>query len=367
MPPRIRTAAVLKRCAGAARARAAPPPTTPWAPQTSRSLTTTPKLRQPAAAAAAAAPAPFRLPDDYVPPTKPPAARPPETRKSQLIRTYTSLLRTTPLMLFYEHNNLTAGEWAAVRRELRKALAAVPPPSPSPALSEGGRATSPDPERDVALQVLRARMFAVSLKIVEFFDPAAAAGAPATKRLPASAGGAPLVHDLSEAAYEAVRSVDLDTAPADSVFAQLAPYMTGPVAGLLFPGVWPAHLAAALSVLSPVPGVFPAPSRKKSPGYYDPACQSGLAKLRLMGGRVEGRVLDFEGVRWVGGIQGGLEGLRAQLVAVLQGAGLGVTSALEGAGRSLWFGLEGRRMMLEEEAKPQEAAGEGAEAGAKTE
>ena len=72
----------------------------------------------------------------------------------------------------------------------------------------------------------------------------------------------------------------------------------------------------------------------------------------LLGARVEGRVFDGEGVRWVGGIEGGMSGLRAQLVGMLGGIGAGVTGALEGVGRGLYFTLEGRRGMLEEEQKP---------------
>lgn len=71
--------------------------------------------------------------------------------------------------------------------------------------------------------------------------------------------------------------------------------------------------------------------------------------------------MDEEGVRWVGGIQGGLEGLRVELVTligadalkvglvkVLEGVGVGLVGALEGSGRGLWGVLEGRRGMLEE-------------------
>lgn len=79
--------------------------------------------------------------------------------------------------------------------------------------------------------------------------------------------------------------------------------------------------------------------------------QNGLKKLILMGARVEGKVFDMEGTRWVGGIDGGIDGLRAQLVYMLQGVGAGITSALEGASRSLYFTMESRKQMLEEEAK----------------
>lgn len=78
----------------------------------------------------------------------------------------------------------------------------------------------------------------------------------------------------------------------------------------------------------------------------------------LLGARVEGRILDMEGVRWVGGIDGGIDGLRAQLVYMLQGVGAGITTALEGAGQSLYFTMESRRQMLEEESKPKHAGEE---------
>ncbi|UNI19202.1 hypothetical protein JDV02_005404 [Purpureocillium takamizusanense] len=274
-------------------------------------------------------------PVDYAPATKPPSARPIDTRKSQLIRTYTSLLRTTPLVLFFQHSNLTAVEWAAVRRELKKALAAVP----TPVAMDG--TVSMDLSPRVQLQVLRTNMFDVALKIVEFYDPTAAAASALTARTERG----PLVHDLSRAAYETLRKTEI---PIDSMYAQIEPLMVGPLASLVMPAVSPAHLAAALSVLAPIPGKFPAPTRKKNPGYHDPTCQNGLAKLLLIGGRIEGKVFDQAGVTRVGGIEGGMDGLRAQLVALLQGAGLGITNALEGGSRNLWLTLEGRKSQLED-------------------
>lgn len=277
---------------------------------------------------------------DYIPSTKPPSARPIETRKSQLIRTYTSLLRTTPLILFFQHSNLTAIEWAAVRRELSKTLGAVAP------VNAGATGEPVDISPLVQLQVLRTNMLSVALKIVEFYDPEVAAKSANTPRT--SRG--PLIHDLSAAAYEAVKNTEI---PADSAFAQIEPLLVGPLAALVLPVVSPAHVAAALKVLAPVPGKFPAPPRKKNPGYHDPICQNGLAKLLLVGGRVEGKIFDNAGVDWVGGIEGDMDGLRAQLVGILQGAGLGITNALEGGSRSLWLALEGRKTQLEEN-KPAE-------------
>ena len=110
-------------------------------------------------------------------------------------------------------------------------------------------------------------------------------------------------------------------------------------------------MRAALSILAPKAPTFAAPTRRANPGYYDASVQHGLQKLMLLGARVEGRVFDREGARWVGGIEGGMEGLRGLLVRVLGEVGAGVTGALEGMGRSLWVTVEGRRGMLEEEEK----------------
>ncbi|OTA84861.1 hypothetical protein M434DRAFT_400290 [Hypoxylon sp. CO27-5] len=272
----------------------------------------------------------LRLPDDYVPPTQPPSARRPDQRKSQLLRSYTALLRSTPLILFFQHNNLTAVEWAAIRRELRAALAKVPTPVVGP---NGGAPM--DISSSIELQVLRTRIFNVAFKIVEFFHPEELSGKSNA-----------YTHDLSATAYETISKAAVDE---NSAYGQISPLLIGPVAAVTFPAVSPAHLAAVLSVLSPSPAAFPAPSRKKNPGYYDLTAQSGLQKLLMVGGRIENRVFDHEGVKWVGGIEGGIEGLRAQLVAMLQSAGLGLTTALEGHSKGLWLALESRRTQLEEE------------------
>lgn len=73
---------------------------------------------------------------------------------------------------------------------------------------------------------------------------------------------------------------------------------------------------------------------------------------------MDGRVLDLEGVRWMGGLEGGVERLRGELVGLLRGAGGGgLVGALEGVGRGVWVALEGRRGMLEEEEKGKEGGG----------
>lgn len=251
-----------------------------------------------------------------------------------MIRSYTALLRSSPLLLFFQHSNLTAVEWAAVRRELKKALANVP----QSRTDESGQQI--DIAESIRIEVLTTNMFNVALKIVEFHDPEAAASRSSTIR--SSAG--PLVHDLSQAAYESMQSAK--TQP-NSDYAQIQPLMVGPLAALVLPTVSPAHLAAALSILAPVPGLFPAPTRKKSPGYHDLTCQNGLAKLLLVGGRVERKIFDQAGINWVGGIEGGLDGLRAQLVHLLQSPSLGLSRTLESGGQNIWLALEGRREQLD--------------------
>lgn len=139
----------------------------------------------------------------------------------------------------------------------------------------------------------------------------------------------------------------------------LEPLLSGPLMLLTFPTVSPQHLSSVLSLLSPSPE-FPAPRRRANPGYYDHPVQSGLQKLLLLGARVEGRAMDGEGVRWVGGIVGGIDGLRGELVRLisgdalkvrlvrmLEGVGGGLVSNLEAARMGVWRTLEGRRMELE--------------------
>ncbi|CAK7230970.1 hypothetical protein SBRCBS47491_007771 [Sporothrix bragantina] len=289
------------------------------------------------------------LPADYVPPTQPPSAKQPDIRKAQLLRTYTQLLRTTPLILMFQHNNLTGPEWSALRRELSLALAKVDVEQ-----KKLGIAWPEAFAESIRMQVIRTRMFDVAMRITEFFDPAAV-----TPEMSAAAtrgrgkAGAVYNHDLSHAANIAIKKAADEgrTAPENSVYGQLHPLLVGPLALLTFPDVSPAHLAAALSVLAPSAPAFPAPSRKKSPSYHEPIVQSALQKLLLVGGRVEGKAFDTEGVRWVGGVQGGRAGLQAQLVHLLQSAGMGLTSALEGASKSLWLTMESRKTQLEEGSK----------------
>ncbi|KAF2145461.1 uncharacterized protein K452DRAFT_283812 [Aplosporella prunicola CBS 121167] len=284
------------------------------------------------------------------PANQPPSYKPPEFRKSQLHRQYTSLLRSSPLVLLFQHNNLRATEWAGVRRELHRALHAV---DVELGLA-GDEGTGTGLADSARIQVLQAGLLGSALRVVEFWDPAGAAAETVHPTDPRTSSSAPVAldeqptHGLSRAAH--------DAAKARRSRLELEVLLSGPVAALAFPAVSPQHLKAALCTLAPHAPDFPAPRRRVNPDYHDPSVISGVSKLMLLGARVEGSVFDQAGTRWVGGIPGGLEGLRGQLVAMLQGFGAQVTTALEGATRSVYFTLEGRKMQMEDEGKPKEDA-----------
>jgi ribosomal protein L10 len=256
-------------------------------------------------------------------------------------------------MLLFQHNNLTANEWVGIRRELSAALKKL----------DAARVAAGHPAEPLAdaikIQIIQTGIFAAALRVVEFYKPELKPSAltvdPTDPATPSSAtiplfspSADELTHSLSKAAHEAV----MDTRTAHA----LTPLLSGPLVLLTFPNVSPQHLKVALSILSPSAPLYPAPSRRANPGWHDAAVQSGLQKLLLLGARVEGKVFDVDGTKWVGSIDGGLDGLRTQLVAMLQGIGAGVTNTLESAGRSIYFTVEGRRTMLEDEQK--EASGE---------
>jgi large subunit ribosomal protein L10 len=265
------------------------------------------------------------------PSVQPPSHRRPEERRSQLLRQYTSLIRTAPLMVFFQHNNLQSTEWTAIRRELVQALRKVDDQQ-----AAEGRSTTPLASH-VKLQIIQTSIFEVALRIVDHFRPEEVKGQGATAAEDA------LMHDLSRTVHGAVRHLKGKH--------ELASILSGPLAVLSLPNVSPEHLKAALSVLAPKASGFSAPSRKANPGYHELTVQEGLQKLMLVAARVDGQVFDLEGTKWVGSIESGLDGLRAQLVHALQAVGAGVTSTLEGASKSLYLTMESRRSVLEDEQK----------------
>ena len=228
----------------------------------------------------------------------------------------------------------------SIRRELATALLKVD----AIRAKDGQEALA----QQIKLQVIQTNIFASALRIVEFFNPgsenAAAAVKPSqTNKDTEQEEVEHFNHGLSRHAYEIAsnRKLKLD----------LEPLLSGPLAVAVFPSVTPQYLKTVLSILAPSKPNFPAPSRKANPDYYDPLVQGGLLKLMLLGARVEGKIFDTDGTKWVAGIDGGVDGLRAQLVHALQGVGGSLTNTIEGASRSLYFTFEARRMDLEEKEK----------------
>ncbi len=278
------------------------------------------------------------------PPTQPPSHKPPEVRKTQLHRQYQSLLKSSPLILIFQHNNIKALEWMSIRRELAAALAKI-----DTVRAKDGQETL---AQHIKLQVIQTNIFASALRVVEFFNPEAENVSKATQPAESTEEEGEeqegrFTHGLSRRAYEMANNRKLKL--------ELEPLLSGPLSVVAFPNITPQYLKTVLSILAPSRPQFPAPTRKSSPDYYEPAVQTGLQKLMLLGARVEGQVFDLEGTKWVAGIDGGIDGLRAQLVHVLQGVGGSLTNAVEGASRSLYFTFEARRMDMEEKEKGPEA------------
>ena len=261
-------------------------------------------------------------------------------------------------MLIFQHNNLKATEWMGIRREFAIALRKV---------DSTNRAATGSYEEDLAdgikVQIIKAGIFEAALRVVEYYQPdthqdfwTPQASDPATPTSTELSNHTPspndptLTHDLSRAAHDAVLSKRFKH--------PLTPLLSGPLAIVSFPTVSTEHLKAALSILAPKAPTFPAPSRRLNPGYHDLAVQTGIQKLLLLGARIEGQVFDTDGTRWVGSIEGGMTGLRGQLVAMLQGFGAGLTNTLESTGKSLYITMDSRRTVMEEEGKEEKTGSE---------
>ena len=218
-------------------------------------------------------------------PTQPPSHRAAVARKTQLHRTYLSLLRSSPLMLLFQHNNLRATEWTALRRELALALSKIAPKGEADEIA-----------RHIKISILRGAVFSSAMRVAEFYDPKVD-----RKQ-----------HGTSREAYEISKRHKKHP---------LDPLLTGPVGVVIFPAVSPVHVNTVVDIM------FPTGRAVKG---MDPAAVSGLQKLVLLAARVdghvaagklgEGRVLDSSMVRWISGLPG-LPELRAQLAGMLQNAG----------------------------------------------
>lgn len=261
-------------------------------------------------------------------PTQPPSFKRPEFRRTQLLRQYASLIQSSPLMIFYQHTSLKATEWMGMRRELAIALKKVDAQREAKGMDMASMADK------IRIQVIHTGIFYMALRIVEYYGPKNASG------------DGRLMEVVSRQAYDAASTHEQKH--------PLEPLLNGPLALLTMPSVSPEYLKAAFSILSPQAPLFSAPRKRVAPGLYELGVQAGIRKLLLLGARVEGETFDFEGARWVGSIEGGIDGLRGQLVAMLQSLGANVTNTLQSASSNLWLTMESRRSVLEEEQKPKE-------------
>ncbi|KAL9104111.1 MAG: hypothetical protein Q9163_000913 [Psora crenata] len=236
------------------------------------------------------------------------------------------------------------------------------------ALERTDEQLSTDLAHGIKLQAIQAGIFESALRVAEYYqsssialfpsshpwspgatDPSKHSSASNPNTTPSSPTEPNLTHALSRHAHSAVSSFK-NKHP-------LTPLLSGPLALLTLPRVSPQHLKAALQVLAPDKGAgFAPPSKRSNPGLYDGPVQRGLQKLMLLGARIEGRVFDHTGVKWVGGLEG-MEGLRAQLVMLLGGVGVNLVQTLGSAGQSVWMTMEGRRRMLTEEETKKEERG----------
>ncbi|KAH8154789.1 uncharacterized protein LAJ45_01320 [Morchella importuna] len=243
--------------------------------------------------------------------TQPESHKAASTRKTQLHRTYLSLIRSSPLLIIFQHNNLRAVEWSALRRELKNALTKL------------DAASAPL----TTINLVRPALFSSVLRVAEGFDK--------EHRFDNGLAG------TSKEAYKSTLHLKetLD----------LHPLLTANVATLSMPVVAPAQLKLILELMFP---------EKRSKKGLDPLALSGLQKLVLLGARVdghvaggrigEGRVLDGDQLRALSQLKS-VEEMRGELAAILQSVGGGeLVRSLGSVGLTLTRTVDGRRKMLEE-------------------
>ena len=244
-------------------------------------------------------------------PTQPPSYRAAEARKTQLQRTYLSIIRSAPLMLVFQHNNLRSVEWSALRREVALALAKVVPAGDDDAVASGTR-----------LHVVRGALFSQAMRVAERYD---------------ARGGQQ--HGTSREANDGAKKKKHKH--------RMAALLSGHIGLVTFPAVSPPHIRAVANIM------FPDGRTAKG---LDPLAVAGLQKLVLLAARVDGhvasgslaggRLIDASTVRWAGELPGFVP-LRGQLAGMLQNAsGADLVRALEALPVSTLRTLDAHRKVL---------------------
>lgn len=259
-------------------------------------------------------------------------------------------------MVFFQHNNLKSVEWVAIRRELNSAMQQV-----DKQIAAEGR-NLPELAPHIKVNIIQTSIFDVALRVVEYFRPPKSDQPPkgvdpvtqTSMELPYLTGSRDdpsLTHDLSRAAHDSVLPMKGKH--------EMSTLLVGPIAALTIPAVSPEHLKAALTILCPKEAGLRTPKRKTNPGWFDLAVQDGIQKLNLLAARADRDLMDIEETKWVSSIEGGMDGLRSQLVRALESAGANITNTLDGASKSLYLTLESRRSVLEDDQKGPEEKAEG--------
>ncbi|KAF3918446.1 hypothetical protein ABW21_db0202212 [Orbilia brochopaga] len=265
----------------------------------------------------------------------PPSHRPYNSRGNLLHRSYISLLRATPLLVIFQHNNSRATELVSIRRELRTAMANVdamvaasrPPPVPR---EDGTVRPQPRPVGEqVKMTVMNTAVLKAALRSAEFLS----------KDAEVRSSSSPEAYDLT------LQYTDVHP---------LSTVLIGPTGVIQFPEVSPPHLLGVLNLLFPEKFTF----RKGT----DPGFISGVQKLVLLGAKVDkigGATIDTDALKHITTL-GDLTTLQGQLLGVMQSAGGSLISMIQSPARGLWFVMDGRRKMLDpNHGKESEEAAEG--------
>ncbi|KAJ8608638.1 hypothetical protein MRB53_039522 [Persea americana] len=261
-------------------------------------------------------------------PLQPPSLKPAQLRKSQLLRAYVSLLRSsaarsssssTPTS---SHQNGSASDASSPERSTKPARVLL--------------------RRRVRLTAVQGAVFGAAIRIAEF-----------ARKNPGMSDER--AYALSEAVVQRDTAVEVRArqAPACTACAARRPDrgVVVSVGGYSAAGCGVADIGRRCRV-GQVLERSPAPKRKDAPGLYEPGTQNGLAKLMLLGARVEDKVLDGAGARWVGWLARCRRSSRTA-GGIVTRIGMGLVGTLEGQRNSLYLTLEGRRMAMEDEAKSQ--------------
>ena len=125
-------------------------------------------------------------------------------------------------MVLFQHNNLKSMEWAAIRRELTKALQKV-----DEKIAAEGR-TSQALAPHIKVQTVQTSIFEVALRIVEYFRPNEAAQASGQKVLAFFPGWDPRTWEIRHMLIALKTLAPSPDSPVAATYNSIAPFKLGP-------------------------------------------------------------------------------------------------------------------------------------------